>query len=169
MASIANLSLPAPHGNLRTRIYRSRVDAALPGLLYLHGGGFMLVSIDTHDTLCRLLTRECDAAVISIDYRLAPKNRFPVAVDECGFACDWLMKHCAEHRVDATRLAVGGDSSGANLALAVSNQHRASFRAAPKFLYPGTPHGFLRMATEVEGAARAVRHAANHLKKHCVH
>ena len=260
VASVVNLALAGPHGELRVRVYRPRDDAALPGLLYLHGGGFMLGSIESHDTLCRLLAREADAAVVSVDYRLAPEHRFPVPVEEGIFACDWLAKHGAEVGVDASRLAVGGDSAGANLALAVLDRRREAlatallfygcyghmpeygyehgaaavaygdgryglgldimrrfyadyldeeedgrdplfcslnmdFRGLPPvlltaaaldplrddaealglklaaahvphryILYPGAPHGFLKMAPEVEVAARAVRDAAGYMR-----
>ena len=262
VASVVNLALAGPHGELRVRVYRPRDDAALPGLLYLHGGGFMLGSVESHDTLCRLLAREADAAVVSVDYRLAPEHRFPVAVEECLFACDWLAGRGAEIGVDASRLAAGGDSAGANLALAVLDRRRGAlatallfygcyghmpeygygpgpaaaaygdgryglglaimrrfytdylgreedgrdplfcslnmdFRGLPPvllaaaaldplrddaealglklaaahvphryILYPGAPHGFLKMAPEVEVAARAVRDAAAHLRAH---
>ena len=73
VALVLGLTLPGPHGSLRVRIYRSRDDSALPGLLWLHGGGFMLGSIETHDSLCRLLAREADAAG-SIE-RLPPRRR----------------------------------------------------------------------------------------------
>ena len=124
VAAVADIALEGPHGELRTRIYRPS-KAVLPGLLYFHGGGFMLGSIETHDTMCRLLAREAHATVISVDYRLAPEHRFPVAIEECVFACDWLVDHGAEIGIDTARLAVGGDSAGANLALAVLNQRRA--------------------------------------------
>ncbi len=262
VASVVNLALPGPHGELRVRVYRPREQAALPALLYLHGGGFMLGSIESHDTLCRLFAREADAVVVSVDYRLAPEHRFPVAVDECFFACDWLAEHGGEIGADVSRLAVGGDSAGANLALAVLDRRREAlatallfygcygrmpeygydlgdaaaaygdgryglgldimrrfyadylrgeedgrdplfcslnmdFRGLPPvlltaaaldplrddaealglklaaahvphryILYPGAPHGFLKMAPEVEIAARAVRDAADHLKEH---
>ena len=128
VAAVRDVTLDGPHGDLPARIYRPS-DEALPGLLYFHGGGFMLGSIETHDTMCRLLARDAGAAVVSVDYRLAPEHRFPVAVEECVFACDWLAAHGAEIGVDTGRLAVGGDSAGANLALTVLNERRAPLRA----------------------------------------
>ncbi len=132
VAAVSDIALEGPHGELRARIYRPS-EATLPGLLYFHGGGFMLGSIETHDTMCRLLAREAQAAVISVDYRLAPEHRFPVAVEECVFACDWLVQHGAEIGVDTARLAVGGDSAGANLALTVLNERRTPLRAGILF------------------------------------
>ena len=128
VAEVSDLALEGPHGELRARIYRPSA-ASLPGLLYFHGGGFMLGSIETHDTMCRLLAREARATVISVDYRLAPEHRFPIAVEECVFACDWLVEHGAEIGVDTDRLAVGGDSAGANLALTILNERRTPFSA----------------------------------------
>lgn len=133
VASVVDLFLGGPHGELRIRVYRPCDNGGLPALLYLHGGGFMLGSIETHDTLCRLLAKEVDTAVISVDYRLAPEHRFPVAVDECIFACDWLVEHGPEVGVDASRLAVAGDSAGANLALAVLERRRDALKTALLF------------------------------------
>ncbi|MCY3855759.1 MAG: alpha/beta hydrolase fold domain-containing protein [Rhodospirillales bacterium] len=145
LASVTDTTLDGPHGGLLARVYRPS-DTILPGLLYFHGGGFMLGSVDSHDTMCRLLAREAGASVISVDYRLAPEYRFPVAIEECLFACDWLVEHAAEIDVDATRLAVGGDSAGANLALSVLNEKREPLSAGvlfygcyghlPEFGYP---------------------------------
>lgn len=132
MAVVTDTALEGPHGELRARIYRPS-EAVLPGLLYFHGGGFMLGSVETHDTMCRLLAREAQAAVISVDYRLAPEHRFPIAVEECVFACDWLVEHGAEFGVDTGRLAVGGDSAGANLALTVLNERRTPLCAGILF------------------------------------
>lgn len=88
----------------------------LPVLLYLHGGGFTIGDLETHDSLCRQLALRSGAAVMALDYRLAPEHRFPAAVDDAWAALAWLHEHAASLGLDSSRLAVGGDSAGGTLA-----------------------------------------------------
>lgn len=88
----------------------------LPVLLYLHGGGFTIGDLETHDSLCRQLALRSGAAVVALDYRLAPEHRFPAAVDDSWAALAWLHEHAGTLGLDASRLAVGGDSAGGTLA-----------------------------------------------------
>ncbi|MFN0039534.1 MAG: alpha/beta hydrolase [Burkholderiales bacterium] len=101
------------------RIYTPRAAKAeekLPVLLWFHGGGFVIGSLDTHDSVCRVLGNQGDCIVVSVDYRLAPEHKFPAAVDDCMAALKWVATHAPEFGGDAKRIAVGGDSAGANLA-----------------------------------------------------
>jgi acetyl esterase len=91
-------------------------DAPLPVMLYLHGGGFTIGDLETHDSLCRQLALRSGAAVLALDYRLAPEHRFPAAVDDAWAALAWLHEHAASLGLDGSRLAVGGDSAGGTLA-----------------------------------------------------
>ncbi len=112
-------TIPGPGGGLRIRTYRplgSRADELLPGLVYFHGGGWVFGDLDSHDPLCRELCNLARCAVISVDYRLAPENRFPAALDDAIFAIRHVEQHAAEFAIDGTRLATGGDSAGGNLA-----------------------------------------------------
>jgi acetyl esterase len=93
---------------------------ALPGLVYLHGGGWTIGDLDTHDTLCRELANGAACAVISVDYRLAPEHRFPAAFEDALAATRWTRREAATLGLDASRLAIGGDSAGGNLAAAVA-------------------------------------------------
>ncbi|WP_407353324.1 alpha/beta hydrolase fold domain-containing protein [Luteimonas sp. R10] len=103
----------------RARILRPRAgDAPLPSLIYLHGGGWTMFSIDTHDRLMREYAARAGVAVIALDYSLSPEAKFPRAIEETVDAIDWLRSHGAAHGVEASRMAVGGDSAGANLAVA---------------------------------------------------
>ncbi len=88
----------------------------LPVLLYLHGGGFTIGDLETHGSLCRQLALRSGAAVLALDYRLAPEHRFPAAVDDAWAALAWLHEHAASLGLDGSRLAVGGDSAGGTLA-----------------------------------------------------
>lgn len=97
------------------RLYAAS-NEKLPVLLYLHGGGFTIGDLETHDSLCRQLALRSGAAVMALDYRLAPEHRFPAAVDDAWAALAWLHEHAASLGLDGSRLAVGGDSAGGTLA-----------------------------------------------------
>jgi acetyl esterase len=117
------LSAPGPHGPIPMRAYRPRdalPSTALPLLVYFHGGGWTIGDLDTHDVLCRQLSRESGCGVVSVDYRMGPEFRYPAAVDDCWAATRWLAAHCADLGMDCARLAVGGDSAGGNLAAVIS-------------------------------------------------
>ena len=104
---------------LRIRVYKPReimIGEHLPGLLWFHGGGFVIGDLDTHDSVCRRLSRLAECVVVSVDYRLAPESKFPAAVDDAMAALRWVARHGERIGVDAARLAVGGDSAGGNLA-----------------------------------------------------
>ena len=110
------LQIPAADGTpLPARLYAPDGEG-LPVLLYLHGGGFTIGNLETHDSLCRQLALRSGAAVVALDYRLAPEHRFPTAVDDAWAAMRWLAAHAATMALDGTRLAVGGDSAGGTLA-----------------------------------------------------
>ncbi len=114
----------------------------LPFLVYLHGGGWVAGSVATHDPFCRLLSGASEVIVASIDFRSAPEHPYPAAVDDTLTAARWATQHAAEYGGDANRLALGGDSAGANLAAVVANRLRAAGEArslrALLLLYPVT-------------------------------
>ncbi|AEH39024.1 alpha/beta hydrolase [Halopiger xanaduensis] len=107
--------IPGPDGELDTRLYLPAASGPYPTIVFFHGGGFVLGSIDTHDWLCRHLTRESGCAVLSVDYRLAPEHPFPAAVEDAYGALEWTAAN-----PDAVggngRIAVAGDSAGGTLA-----------------------------------------------------
>lgn len=115
-------------------------DAQLPVLVYFHGGGFVIGSIATHDRLCRQLSHHAHCAVLSVDYRLAPEHKFPTAVEDAWDVIQWLVRHGADHHMDATRMALGGDSAGGTLAAVCAVLARdANIALALQLLfYPGT-------------------------------
>ena len=142
LARVQELAIPARDGTaLRARLLAPSAAPGLPVLLYLHGGGFTIGSIDTHDTLCRVLAAQSGAAVLALDYRLAPEHRFPIAVHDAWDALQWLAGEGARSLgLDAARIAVGGDSAGGTLAAVSSIQARdAGLPLALQLLvYPGT-------------------------------
>jgi acetyl esterase len=93
-------------------------------LVYFHGGGWVIGSIETHDALCRELTMEAGVVVVSVEYRLAPEHKFPAAADDAYAAVRWVAQHAAELGIDPARIGVGGDSAGGNLAAVVALQAR---------------------------------------------
>ena len=123
MAEVRDLSCPGPAGAIPLRLYRpvsAGVGEKLPVLVYFHGGGWVIGDLDTHDTLCREMSSLSGCAVVAVDYRLAPEHRFPAAVDDTYAATRWIADNGASLGLDPSRLAVGGDSAGANLAIVVS-------------------------------------------------
>jgi acetyl esterase len=104
------------------RLYRPHGVASsnVPALVYFHGGGWVIGDLETHDTLCRQLAQGAGVVVIAVDYRLAPEHRFPAAAQDCIAATRWVAGQAGVLGIDATRLAVGGDSAGGNLAAVVA-------------------------------------------------
>mgnify|MGYP001131441605 CR=1 FL=1 len=103
---------------VRLRLHRPAASGVLPAMLYIHGGGWTLFSIDTHDRLMREYAARAGIAVIGIDYSLSPEHKFPTALHEIVEALDWIAGNAAQLGVDPARIFVGGDSAGANLAVA---------------------------------------------------
>jgi acetyl esterase len=117
--AVRELTLRGAAGTLRARLYAPNGSTHLPVVVFYHGGGFVLCDLDTHDNICRRLANGSGAAVISVEYRLAPEARFPAPLEDCYAALCDIAARAAELGVDAGRLAVAGDSAGANLATAV--------------------------------------------------
>ncbi len=111
--------IPGPAGEMPVRVYRPRAaapTAKLPLLVYFHGGGWVIGDIETHHTMCQRLCEAGQLVVVSVDYRLAPEHRFPACVDDCWAATVWSAANAAALGVDGSKVAVGGDSAGGNLA-----------------------------------------------------
>lgn len=112
-------------GGLRVRVLRPSAAAALPALVYLHGGGWVYFSLETHDRLMRELAARSARVVIGVDYTRSPEARFPVALEQTLAAWRWVRDNAGALGVDAARIALGGDSAGANLALSAALELRA--------------------------------------------
>ena len=144
LLSAESLAIPSPHGRIPARIYTPKklrkADGLAPGLVFFHGGGWVIGNLETHDVVCRKLAHESEMIVMSVDYRLAPEHRFPAAVEDAVTATKWLGANAKALGVDASRLVVGGDSAGGNLAAVVSLDARENGpRLAGQLLvYPAT-------------------------------
>jgi acetyl esterase/lipase len=113
--------IPGPAGRLAIRLYTpvGAPPGPLPGLVFMHGGGFVCGGLDTHDGLCRTLCEQAECRVIAVDYRLAPEHPFPAAVEDAYAATLWVLDHAAELGLGRTRIGIAGDSVGAAHAAAV--------------------------------------------------
>lgn len=154
MAESADRWLPIRGRRLLCRLHKPRA-ATLPVLIYLHGGGWVWNSIDTHDWLMREYAAGGDCAVIGPDYALSPEAPFPQAVEECAAVVRWAARHGAEWGLDGSRIVLGGDSAGANLAMGVALLLRATdptFRLAGLLLNYGVFDADLETATYREFA-----------------
>jgi acetyl esterase len=144
-------------GAVPLRLYRPAPavpGAPQPVLVYLHGGGWTIGDLDTHDVLCRQLARASGGVVVAVDYRLGPEHPFPAAVDDCLAAVRWVRAQAAALQVDAGRLAVGGDSAGGNLAAVVCLAQREAGEPPPVFqllIYPATDMRALAPSHQANG------------------
>jgi acetyl esterase len=142
VARVRDFDMPGGAGQpMRARLYVPSTARPLPVLLYLHGGGFVIGGLETHDSLCRQLALRSGAAVVAVDYRLAPEHRFPAAVDDAWAALRWLHGPAAVALgLDCTQVAVGGDSAGGTLAAVCALRARdIGLRLALQLLItPGT-------------------------------
>lgn len=134
-------SLPGPVGPIPYRVYRpaAPAGASRPTILFIHGGGWVIGDLDTHDNQARRLCRDVDAVVMSIDYRLAPEAPFPAAVEDCWAALNWAGRHIDQLGGDAARFAVAGDSAGGNLSAVMAQLARdkgGPTLAAQLLIYP---------------------------------
>ena len=128
--------LTGPGSDIPIRIYTPRelkTGEKLPVLMWFHGGGFVIGSLETHDSVCRMLANQADCIVVAVDYRLAPESKFPDAVEDCKAALKWVALHAVEFGGDASCMAVGGDSAGANLATVMAILARDA--AHPKLVF----------------------------------
>ncbi|EKT80807.1 lipase/esterase [Rhodococcus opacus M213] len=146
--TVSEHQAPGPHGDIRLRLYRPESEKPLPVLMYLHGGGWTTGSIDGGvDYLVRDIVNATGIAVVSVDYRLAPGHKFPIPVEDCHAALAWLQNMAGSLGLDASRIAIGGDSAGANVSAAITHLERDS-AAAPLIgqllLFPATEYAVER-------------------------
>jgi acetyl esterase len=145
LESVAPLAIPSPAGPIPARVYTAKTlrkaSGLAPCLVFFHGGGWVIGNLDSHDVVCRKLADQGQLIVISVDYRLAPEHKFPAAVDDAIAATKWIAGNARQFGVDASRLMVGGDSAGGNLAAVVAISARdgnGPAIAGQLLIYPAT-------------------------------
>ena len=142
VASVRNLAIDGPAGQLPLRIYRgtgTQAGERLPCLVYLHGGGWVIGNLDSHDRLCRTVANVAGICVVAVDYRLAPEHRFPAPLDDSACALRWVAAHADDLSIAPDRVGIGGDSAGGNLAAVLALMARdgeAPPLAHQALLYP---------------------------------
>jgi acetyl esterase len=150
VAEVADLAVEGPAGPIPLRFYRgkgARKDRPQPALVFFHGGGWVIGDLESHDQVCRALANAAGCVVVAVDYRLAPEHKFPAAVEDAIAATRWIADNADSLGIDASRLAVAGDSAGGNLAAVVALDARD--RGGPPLklqvlIYPGTDMGLER-------------------------
>jgi acetyl esterase len=144
VAESLDTTVPGPLGPIGVRLYRPIGTAAsdvLPALVWYHGGGWLLGDLDSHDVACRRFANAAHCRVIAVDYRMAPEHVFPAAVDDCLSATKFVFDNAASLGVDASKIAVGGDSAGGNLAAVMALMSRDGTLPPIAFqllIYPAT-------------------------------
>lgn len=138
---VEDRTIDGDHGPIPLRVYRPRIDATLPVLLYLHGGGGVIGDLETHDGTCRLFAKRSDCVVIAVDYRLAPEHSYAESAHDCVAAYRWLRTQATALGIDTDRVIVAGDSRGGKLAAVVCQLARDEGLPQPRaqvLIYPST-------------------------------
>jgi len=141
VGSVVDRSIPGPAGDVAVRVYRPAGDGPFGGLVFYHGGGWVIGDLDTHDPLCRQLCLQAGVVVVSVDYRLAPEHTYPAGTDDSWAALQWVASNAAELEVDPDRLAIGGDSAGGNISALMAIRARDEGGPALRLqllIYPAT-------------------------------
>lgn len=146
VADVRDVAIGAAPGAAAVRVYRPGTEGSLPALVWYHGGGWTVGSLQTHDSLCRALAAGGPCCVVSVGYRLAPEYRFPAAVEDAWAGLSWTVDNSTQLGVDPGRIAVGGDSAGGNLAavMALRARDEGVPIALQTLVYPVTDADFER-------------------------
>jgi len=173
VASVKDLELPSDSGALKIRVYRGQgtdANQALPCMLFLHGGGWVIGSLESHDRLCRRLANVAQICVVAVDYRLAPEHPFPAGLHDAVTAWDWIHDHAKELHINADAVGVGGDSAGGNLAAVLAIMGREGEVIPPVYqalIYPAldltaSSQSYAAMTEDVPLTAATMHYFVNH-------
>ena len=145
VARVENRKIPGPGGEIPIRVYTPEGSGPFPALVYIHGGGWVIASIDAYDVSARALAEQAKCVVVSVGYRLAPEHPFPAAPEDCYAATQYVMNHPGEFGIDASKVAVGGESAGGNLSTVVclmAEQRGGRMPVHQLMVYPVTDYAF---------------------------
>src|SRR5262250_2353992 len=145
VAAVTDHRVPVKNGEMTVRVYSPGSKGPLPALVFYHGGGWVIGDLYTHDGICRTLTNAAGCVVASVDYRLAPESKYPVAVEDSYAALQWVVAHASQLGIDPRRVAVGGDSAGGNLSAAVAlmaRDRKGPALVSQILIYPVTNYAF---------------------------
>lgn len=173
VASVRDVKIPTKSGNLTLRIYRgagTQSDETLPCMVFLHGGGWVIGDLESHDRVCRALANRARICVVAVDYRLAPEHRFPAALDDGAAALQWVSDNAQALAIAPTRIGVGGDSAGGNLAAVLALMGRDCGAPATVFqalIYPvvdltASSESYRRVTSGVPLTAATMHYFINH-------
>jgi acetyl esterase len=161
IGKVEDLAIDGPGGALALRVYAPSGPGPWPVLMYIHGGGFVIGDLDTHDKVCRSLCHHTTMLVVAVDYRLAPEHPFPAAPDDVETALRWLCANADQLGGDASRIAVAGDSAGAQLALVAVRRVGFSALRALAMVYPVAQHPDVpSMCYRENGSGKFLTHEA---------
>ena len=151
IAKTGDFTIPLDGRDIRVRFYYPTEEGPMPALVYYHGGGWVIGSLETHDSVCRALANHAGCAVFSVDYRLAPESKFPAAVHDAYDSLVWIANHASDLGILPDRIAVGGDSAGGNLAAVaclIAKERKGPRIAHQLLFYPST--GFTELLPSLE-------------------
>ncbi len=173
VASVRDLTVPTKNGGLALRVFRgagTQPDEKLPCLVFLHGGGWVIGDLESHNRVCRALSNRARICVVAVDYRLAPEHRFPAALDDSAAALQWVSDNAQALSIAPGRIGVGGDSAGGNLAAVLALMGRDGSAPATVFqalIYPvldltASSDSYRRMTSGVPLTAATMHYFIDH-------
>lgn len=163
VGNVRHILIPGPGGSLLARVYTPFGHGPFPVLVYFHGGGWVIGNLDAYDSSCRALTNAAKFIVVSVAYRLAPEHKFPAAADDANAALQWVIAHASSLGGIPSRVAVGGESAGGNLAAVAALRARDQGGHKPIYqllVYPITNYNFNTLSYQQEANAPFLTRAA---------
>ena len=145
VGDVSHQLIPSPEGDLLARVYQPKGSGPFPVLVYFHGGGWVIANLGTYDSSCRALTNAANCIVVSVAYRQAPEHKFPAAAEDAYAATQWVIANAAKLKGDPTRVAVGGESAGGNLAAVtclMARDRQGKMPVHQMLVYPITNYAF---------------------------